>query len=169
MERFGCDRSHDQEPPRDLTRPLALIDYLNWDRHGLSPESNLFQGTLMDAAPRQLQLEASHFAERSNRIAKSMTVVSTPACKRSIAEVCLSTCGETFLLRSDVQAWPATATCLASKYWTPSLLNRPPPRAGKKTKPPESIKVLVRQQVHADRLRLHPLAELGDQTDLLRD
>src|ERR1039458_5968538 len=55
-----------------------------------------------------------------------MTVVSTPACNRRIAAVCLSTCGVSFFVFSDGQRSVAWAACLARRLSNPSGLKRRP-------------------------------------------
>src|SRR5215472_17538844 len=57
---------------------------------------------------------------------RAITEQSTPACRSSIAAVCLKMCGDTRLDFNDGHLSLATRTYLASSAWTLSALSRPP-------------------------------------------
>src|SRR5262245_48522794 len=62
----------------------------------------------------------------------AITEESTPACKSSIAAVCLKTCGDTRLDFNDGYLSLATLTYLARSDWTLSALRRLPCMLGNK-------------------------------------
>ena len=59
-----------------------------------------------------------------------MTVLSTPACRRFIAAVCRSVCGETVLLVRVGQLWLAVVVCLVSSSAIASRLSGRPRLVG---------------------------------------